>query len=55
MKRHLSTDIWIPFSKLRKSHYEKRWTNTNDDYEHQADERAVEDDETQDLLANERD
>ena len=46
--------IWIRFRKLRKSHYEKRWTNTTDDFEQRADERAVEDDETQDLLANER-
>ena len=49
LKRQLPTAIWGPFCILRRSHYEKRYTNANDDYDQQADERAIDEDENDTL------
>ena len=49
LQRLLPTAIWGPFNILRGSHYEKRYTNANDDYDQQADERAIDEDENDTL------
>ena len=54
MKHHLSTYQWIPFAKLRNYNYKRR-VDESDDYEQSADERAIDEDETQDHLLNLKD
>ena len=49
LQRLLPTAIWGPFIILRRLHYEKRYTNANDDYDQQADERAINEDENDTL------
>ena len=48
LKYHLSTDIWTPFANLRASNYKKRY----EDYDQRADERAIDEDESEDLSPN---